>query len=403
LRLQGFPENYKIVVPYSSIKKQTGNTVAVPVIKAVAEEMVKSLKLIKNEVGIMSLKEEAKSALDDIIKKGRVHLYKPIQIAEILYFDRVNPGELDLLSLEDYRTNSKKWRDKMTKILVGNVSTSSAKFQDDIFNAMPPRLLNELGIENRRTKGAVEAYVYRRFLDRFTMMSKALDYALKSTKDNFCIKTFIEMFWREPGLKRSVDKVFEIIVYSLFTTLVSALDLMVTISVSAEKIDILEEFSDFAKFVMALDTNNLSSVQNAKVYRVGVTNAADRGLDMYSNWGPAIQIKHLSLKDELAENIVTGVASDKIVIVCKDADEGIILSLLTQIGWKSKIQSIITESDLVSWYEKALRGVYSEEIGDELLSILCNEIVNEFPSTEEATPQILKSRNYQDVNEDFWT
>jgi len=44
LRLQGFPESFKIVVPYSSIKKQTGNSVAVPVIKAVATEMVKALK-----------------------------------------------------------------------------------------------------------------------------------------------------------------------------------------------------------------------------------------------------------------------------------------------------------------------------------------------------------------------
>ena len=44
LRLQGFPDIYKIVVPYSSIKKQTGNSVAVPVIKAVASEMLKALK-----------------------------------------------------------------------------------------------------------------------------------------------------------------------------------------------------------------------------------------------------------------------------------------------------------------------------------------------------------------------
>lgn len=44
LRIQGFPENYKIVVPYGKIKKQTGNSVAVPMIKAVAREMIKSLK-----------------------------------------------------------------------------------------------------------------------------------------------------------------------------------------------------------------------------------------------------------------------------------------------------------------------------------------------------------------------
>ncbi|RDU53629.1 DNA (cytosine-5-)-methyltransferase [Helicobacter sp. MIT 01-3238] len=43
LRLQGFPESYKIVVPYSAFKKQIGNSVAVPVIEAVAKEMLKAL------------------------------------------------------------------------------------------------------------------------------------------------------------------------------------------------------------------------------------------------------------------------------------------------------------------------------------------------------------------------
>ena len=43
LRIQGFPDTFKIVVPYTAIRKQTGNSVAVPMIKAVAEEMIKSL------------------------------------------------------------------------------------------------------------------------------------------------------------------------------------------------------------------------------------------------------------------------------------------------------------------------------------------------------------------------
>lgn len=45
LRLQGFPEDFKIVVSYSQIKHQCGNSVAVPVIKAVAGEMIKALKI----------------------------------------------------------------------------------------------------------------------------------------------------------------------------------------------------------------------------------------------------------------------------------------------------------------------------------------------------------------------
>ncbi|MBQ8568656.1 MAG: DNA cytosine methyltransferase [Oscillospiraceae bacterium] len=49
LRIQGFPDSYKIVVPYGKIKKQTGNSVAIPVITAVANEMIKSLKAFERK------------------------------------------------------------------------------------------------------------------------------------------------------------------------------------------------------------------------------------------------------------------------------------------------------------------------------------------------------------------
>ena len=44
LRIQGFPDSYKIVLPYGKVKHQCGNSVAVPVIKAIANEMIESLK-----------------------------------------------------------------------------------------------------------------------------------------------------------------------------------------------------------------------------------------------------------------------------------------------------------------------------------------------------------------------
>lgn len=40
LRFQGFPEKYRIAVSHSEIRRQTGNSVAVPVIRAVAERIV---------------------------------------------------------------------------------------------------------------------------------------------------------------------------------------------------------------------------------------------------------------------------------------------------------------------------------------------------------------------------
>ena len=116
---------------------------------------------------------------------------------------------------------------------------------------------------------------------------------------------------------------------------------------------------------------------------------------MWASFGLAIQIKHLSLNEEMAENIVNSITADRIVIVCKKAEEKIILSLLNQIGWKSRIQTIVTEIDLINWYEKALKGKYSNLIGDKVIEILNSEIETEFPATKNtAFEDFFKSRNY---------
>ncbi len=44
LRLQGFPDSYKIVVSYTALRKQCGNSVAVPMIEAVDKSMLDALK-----------------------------------------------------------------------------------------------------------------------------------------------------------------------------------------------------------------------------------------------------------------------------------------------------------------------------------------------------------------------
>jgi DNA (cytosine-5)-methyltransferase 1 len=44
LRLQGFPDSFIINLPYSQTRKVAGNSVSVPVIKAIAKQMMKALK-----------------------------------------------------------------------------------------------------------------------------------------------------------------------------------------------------------------------------------------------------------------------------------------------------------------------------------------------------------------------
>lgn len=347
--------------------------------------------------------EEAKTALDKVIKKGRTFLYKPIQVAEVLYHYRTT-NDVDLDNIETYRNQSKHWRDAVSIELIGRKCSSSAKYQDDVFNAnsIPPEYIKILAKENKRLNGAIESYIYKHFINKQIQLKRALDIANKSTKEVFDVASFINSFWNQPGLKRSIDKVYEIVVYSLFSSLVEAINLKVEVFFDADKLDIVAEFSDFANKVMCLDVSTHKATQDARVYRVGVTNAADRGLDMYSNWGPAIQIKHLALDEELAENIVTSISSDRIIIVCKKAEKGVIISLLNQLGWRSRIQSIVTETDLLVWYEKALRGKYAHVLGDKLLESIRNELALEFPAIGEI-PDILKERHYELIDNPEWS
>ncbi len=93
-------------------------------------------------------------------------MYKPIQVAEILY--RVRCGELTIeqvrSDLESYRNPSKHWRDSVTRLLLDQVCTSSHKFQDNLFesNATPPHVLAALSQVN--VDGVVERYIYQKLL-----------------------------------------------------------------------------------------------------------------------------------------------------------------------------------------------------------------------------------------------
>ncbi len=339
---------------------------------------------------------DAKTKLDSVIVKSRVHLYKPIQIAEILHRKRVVNKGLDLNDLESYRNASKKWRDCVSVEIIGRKCASSAKFQDALFTEISTEALDVLAQENNRTRGGVEAYVYRQVLSKRSVAQDVMHYCLRATRESFSVAHLIQLFWNEPGLKRSLDKIYEIVVYALFITVIDALELRVKLSSNPARQALLADFEDFTTAVMKLDVKHPSCEQSAKLFRVGVTNAADRGIDMYANWGPAIQIKHLTLDESMAANIVESVSSDRIIIVCKSIEKPVLLSLLTQLGWKSRIQSVIAEEQLVAWYEKACRGIHSGLLGENLMKCLVKEMEKEFPSSGGVSP-IIDSRHYEKV------
>lgn len=68
LLLQGFPKDFKVVVSDAQIRKQTGNSVAIPVIRAVANEMLKCLYEPEYK------KEKAENKKDEVKHKQLVLL-----------------------------------------------------------------------------------------------------------------------------------------------------------------------------------------------------------------------------------------------------------------------------------------------------------------------------------------
>src|SRR3990167_6204829 len=332
----------------------------------------------------MPTREQAKDALDKVIGKARVHFYKPIQIAEILHNHRIKTVSFDPADLTTYRNMSRKWRDEVSYRLVGSVSTSSMRYQDDVFNdsAVPPVLLKELIAINEQTKGGVEVYIYKQMEAKLVAIHGIGEYISSSSAESFSLDELVKKFSSKSGLLRSMDKIYEIITFALFSSIVRELQVQVTVEILNNDHEILVDFRDFIKTVIGLDKTNPRLVSAASLYRVGATNAADAGLDMWANFGPAFQVKHLSLSAELVEEISGGLVVDKLIIVCKDGDKDTIQSILTQLSLKEKIQGIITFSDLKQWYGLCMGVKYRDKLGSQLLMDLALEFNNEFPTSK---------------------
>jgi len=350
---------------------------------------------------------EAKQRLDKLIGKSRHRLYKPMQIAEILFRHRTQ-GHPDPSNLETYRRISNKWKADIALRLFGRKPSLNSRYEDQLFDeaVLPPRILTELSKENANptTEGVVEVYIYDQVGGSQLLLATMARDLESTTPTDFLLEDFIRHFENDPRLRRSVDKVYEIIVYALFDTITTYLQAKVTLSVSEEAIEILKDFERFAKIVLGVDRNNLTISERARLFRLGVTNAADARIDMWANFGPAVQVKHVTLDTKVATEIADDLMADKIVVVCKKAEQGVIHSIMGQVGLKNRIRGFVTERDLVEWYSLCMSVKYSDTIGKSVISALLREFKIEFPLTDSMEIEnLFKERGYsRDILKGIW-
>jgi type II restriction enzyme len=339
---------------------------------------------------------EAKAHLDSIIIKARVDLYKPIQIAEVLHRSRMR-GDVDTGDVDSFKNESLRWRNVVSQRLLGKHSTSSAQFQHNVWaeNAMPPRLLAVLDGENRRTGGQVERYIYMKFKQRQSIVAGLMDVINAATAEEFQVRELFALFRRERGIRRSIDKAYEIVAHSLLETIVTGLEASVTVKVPDGNSDMLDEFAGLSRAVLGVEPEYMERTQPAHIYRAGVTNAADRGLDMWANFGPAIQVKHLTLDEALAQEILNQVESEQVVIVCQDAAASVLRSVLAGEAWGRRVRAVLTEQHLIDWHERCLRGSFSSKLAAPLLKRLRDGFKAEFPQVA-GILEFFKERGYLD-------
>ncbi len=277
----------------------------------------------KGHKELMGTNNAAREALDTVIRKSRIHFYKPIQIAEILFRHRTEKG-WNLSDLESYRNISKRWRDDVSTFLGTHNGTPSQKHEDNLFesNAIPTKLLAQLDAINKKGKGLVEAYIYKALETRLSSTHEVYEYIRSSTADSFSLETLISFFQKRRELRRSTGKLYEIIVYALFTTIVRALKAQITLKIGSKDKAILKDFEQFIKMVLGIDSEQRKFIFPTAPYRSGITNDTGNGLDMWANYGQTIQVKYLTLSKELAdEDAADELTTNKIIIVCLDTEK----------------------------------------------------------------------------------
>jgi HaeII restriction endonuclease len=117
---------------------------------------------------------------------------------------------------------------------------------------------------------------------------------------------------------------------------------------------------------------------------------------MVANFGPAIQVKHLTLDADAIADICDGLTADRIVIVCKDTEVKIVDAVVKQLGLSGRLQGLVTFSDLQNWYRICLSVEHRKTLGESLLKDFIREFSNEFPSLD-GLEGFMTARRYQTV------
>ena len=326
--------------------------------------------------------KSAKTKLDHVINVARVEMYKPIQIAEVLRVARTSE-EVDLANSETYRIKSRHWRNKVTLELFKKCSTSSARFQDDVWNdsAVPPAAMVSLGTANK-ANAVVEAYIYSSIIKKNEGLVTART-KVTSLKNVNEVKELLSAF-DSRMLLNSADRFYEILATAVFKTELG----QTSYTISVDRPSGSFRGLSVDNLVDLVATNPMPLV----VDRLGHTNAADAGLDIWTNFGVVVNVKHRVLTPQLLTQIVDETPIGSLHIVCLSIDSTVEARIKKLQAAREKI-SITTRSDLMSSIETLLKEAVPSKA---FIESLTKAFDREFPMAQ-TLGDFADSRGYSSI------
>lgn len=321
---------------------------------------------------------DAWQRLDRLIANGRNQLLMPITIAEVL--NKLASGDASLENLEAIRKDSYHWCGEVCQHLFRKSLSLNRSYWDKLYaQHMPVDALTALAIENKARGGIAEAYVYARLRQTAESLQPLRQAICNGPGGGFTLQNFLTAFEKDKRLARSAGPAYEVIVHALFNAIAERVGARITISVAESEAAILGDFQDFCRLLLGVDAEKTTRTIDARLYRVGGTNSQDGGVDLWANFGPAIQVKHISLNPQKVGPIVESVQAEHIVIVCRKADKSKIDAVIQGAGWGSRVQGVITNIDLLRWYDLALGPKHAVAMAGPLFRTLLTEFDDEFP------------------------
>lgn len=336
----------------------------------------------------------AKQKLDMMVRKAHGPAYRVLTGIELLY--RLRIGEADLRDPGRLAKMAPGWVDAMSKTLYGHKAGQNGNYAKHWFGPMIDlAMLEALAEANKRNDGKVEMYLFFAILAKRNRLAEVRRHLAAQPPEALDVANILARFENDQDLRAATGQVYEVVVHALFDVITTMLGATVQLTLAPPADDMLQDFDDFCVELLGVPPGQRVLQVPARLFRNSTTYGNDGGIDIWANFGPVVQVKHVSLDVDAVDEIEGDLNADRIIVVCDDADRRVIEAVTGAVGSDRRIKAIITKSQIVKWYQTAMLPKYSRWTVPGLHSRMCEEFDREIPVGERTRfEEVARARGY---------